>query len=150
MCVAVGSGSVMQTTHVDRWISGGLVERTSGLGDPGLILVAIAAATVVLRFVLPSRPTMLLLALAVVPAAPQLGISPWLAGLTVLTLSFSLWTAYDVFKDPLLAQTHDLIGERLPRLVRFLPALARPVYLAPGSPGELSLPLPAAAGQPAV
>ena len=71
-------------------IAAGLVERTSGLGDPGLILVAIAAATILLRFVLPSRPTMLLLALAVVPAAPQLGISPWLAGLTVL-LAANIW-----------------------------------------------------------
>ena len=86
----LGSGSVMQTTHVDRWIAAGLVERTAGLGDPGLILVAIAAATILIRFVLPSRPTMLLLALAVVPAAPQLGISPWLAGLTVL-LAANIW-----------------------------------------------------------
>jgi anion transporter len=86
----LGSGSVMQATHVDRWIAAGLVERTAGLGDPGLVLVAIAGATILLRFVLPSRPTMLLLALAVVPAAPQLGISPWLAGLTVL-LAANVW-----------------------------------------------------------
>ena len=86
----LGSGAVMQTTHVDRWIAAGLVERTAGLGDPGLVLIAIAAATILLRFVLPSRPTMLLLALAVVPAAPQLGISPWLAGVTVL-LSANTW-----------------------------------------------------------
>ena len=86
----LGSGAVMQTTHVDRWIAAGLVERTAGLGDPGLVLIAIAAATILLRFVLPSRPTMLLLALAVVPAAPQLGISPWLAGVTVL-LSVNTW-----------------------------------------------------------
>jgi hypothetical protein len=33
---------------------------------------------------------MVLLALAVVPAAPQLGISPWLAGLTVL-LCANIW-----------------------------------------------------------
>jgi len=66
------------------------VERTAGLGDPGLVLIAIAATTMLVRFVLPSRPTMLLLALAVVPAAPQLGISPWLAGLTVL-LSANIW-----------------------------------------------------------
>jgi DASS family divalent anion:Na+ symporter len=86
----LGSGSVMQATHVDRWIAAVLVERTAGLGDPGLVLVAIAAATILLRFVLPSRPTMLLLALAVVPAAPQLGISPWLAGVTVL-LAANIW-----------------------------------------------------------
>ena len=86
----LGSGNVMQATHVDRWVAAGLVERTSALGDPGLVLIAIAAATILLRFILPSRPTMLLLALAVVPAAPQLGISPWLAGLTVL-LAANVW-----------------------------------------------------------
>jgi len=86
----LGSGNVMQATHVDRWIAAGLVERTAGAGDPGVVLIAIAAATILLRFVLPSRPTMLLLALAVVPAAPQLGISPWLAGLVVL-LAANIW-----------------------------------------------------------
>jgi di/tricarboxylate transporter len=86
----LGSASVMQATHVDRWIAAILVERTAGLMDPGLVLIAIAAATILLRFVLPSRPTMVLLALAVVPAAPQLGISPWLAGLTVL-LCANIW-----------------------------------------------------------
>ena len=86
----LGSGNVMQATHVDTWVAAGLVQRTAGLGDPGIVLIAIAAATILLRFVLPSRPTMLLLALAVVPAAPQLGISPWLAGLVVL-LAANIW-----------------------------------------------------------
>lgn len=86
----LGSASVMQTTHVDRWVAAGLVERTAGLGDAGLVLIAIAAITIVVRFILPSRPTMILLALAVVPAAPQLGITPWLAGITVL-LSANIW-----------------------------------------------------------
>jgi anion transporter len=86
----LGSGNVMQATHVDTWVAAGLVERTAGLGDPGIVLIAIAAATILLRFILPSRPTMLLLALAVVPAAPQLGISPWLAGLVVL-LAANIW-----------------------------------------------------------
>jgi di/tricarboxylate transporter len=86
----LGSGNVMQATRVDTWVAAGLVARTAGLGDPGIVLIAIAAATILLRFILPSRPTMLLLALAVVPAAPQLGISPWLAGLVVL-LAANIW-----------------------------------------------------------
>ena len=86
----LGSGNVMQATHVDTWVAAGLVARTAGLGDPGIVLIAIAAATILLRFILPSRPTMLLLTLAVVPAAPQLGISPWLAGLVVL-LAANIW-----------------------------------------------------------
>lgn len=80
----LGSGSVMQSTHLDRWIAASLVTGTALLGDPGVILVAIAGVTMLTRIVLPSRPTMLLLSLAVVPAAPQLGIAPWLAGVVVL------------------------------------------------------------------
>lgn len=86
----LGSGNVLQATGVDGWIARGLVERTAALGDPGLILIALAAATILVRAVLPSRPTMLLLALAVVPTAPQLGISGWLAGLVVL-LAANVW-----------------------------------------------------------
>jgi hypothetical protein len=43
-----------------------------------------------LRFVLPSRPTMLLMALVAMPAAPALGISPWVAGVVVL-LAANTW-----------------------------------------------------------
>ena len=86
----LGSAGAMQATHVDRWIAAGLVERAAGLPDPGVVLIALAAATILLRSVLPSRPTMVLLVLAVVPASSQLGISPWLAGLTVL-LCANIW-----------------------------------------------------------
>ena len=75
---------------------------------------------------------------------------PWLAAIASVTLAFSLWTAFQVIQDPLLAQTHDLIGERLPGLVPFLPALGKPAYLSPGAPGELSVPLAGPPGQPAL
>ena len=75
---------------------------------------------------------------------------PWLALITTVTLAFGLWTAVQVFQEPLLAQTNDLFGERLPHLVRFLPALGKPTFLAPGSEGELALPFDSAPGQPAL
>jgi DASS family divalent anion:Na+ symporter len=85
----LGAGNVVQSTHAERFVAARLVDLTGGL-DPGLVLIAIAVATTLIRFVLPSRPAMILLALAVVPAAPQLGISPWLAGLVVL-LTANSW-----------------------------------------------------------
>ena len=85
----LGSGNVVQATHLERYVGSRLVDLTAGL-DPGVVLIAIAAATILIRFVLPSRPAMVLLSLAVVPAAPQLGISPFLAGLTVL-LCANIW-----------------------------------------------------------
>jgi len=75
---------------------------------------------------------------------------PWLAAITIVTLAFSLWTAIEVIKDPLLAQTHDLIGEQLPHLVRFVPALGKPVYLTPGGPDDLAAPVAHPNGQPAL
>ena len=42
------------------------------------------------RVLLPSRPAMVLLSLALVPAAPALGISPWLMGFVVL-VSANIW-----------------------------------------------------------
>lgn len=85
----LGAGNVIQATHAERFVAARLVDLTGGL-DPGLVLFAIAVATTLIRFILPSRPAMILLALAVVPAAPQLGISPWLAGLVVL-LTANSW-----------------------------------------------------------
>jgi hypothetical protein len=73
---------------------------------------------------------------------------PWLAAIMGVSLAFSLWTAFQVFRDPLLAQTHDLIGEQLPRLVRFIPALGKPTYLMPGATGDLALPVSGSQEQP--
>ena len=42
------------------------------------------------RIVLPSRPAMVLLSLALVPAAPALGLSPWVVGFVVLVAS-NVW-----------------------------------------------------------
>jgi len=47
-------------------------------------LIAFAVLVMLSRGVLPSRPAMVLLSLALVPAAPSLGISPWVAGFVVL------------------------------------------------------------------
>ncbi len=52
--------------------------------------MALAVAVMASRIVLPSRPAILLLALAFVPAAPALGISGWVAGIVVM-LAANVW-----------------------------------------------------------
>lgn len=86
----LGSGGVLDSTGVARWIGGTLLAGAARIADPGLIVMALALVTMAARVVLPSRPTMLLFALVAMPAAPALGISPWVAGFVVL-LAANVW-----------------------------------------------------------
>jgi anion transporter len=88
--VVLGSGAVLQGGGVDRWISDLLLNATSAVRSPGLLVIAFAALVMASRIVLPSRPAMVLLSLALVPAAPALGISPWVMGFVVLVAS-NVW-----------------------------------------------------------
>ncbi|MEP6695130.1 MAG: SLC13 family permease, partial [Chloroflexota bacterium] len=88
--VVLGSGAVLQSGGVDKWISSLLLDATGGVRSPGLLVIVFAVLTMLSRIVLPSRPAMVLLSLALVPAAPALGISPWVAGFVVLVAS-NVW-----------------------------------------------------------
>jgi anion transporter len=88
--VLLGSGAVLQSGGVDKWISTLLLDATAAVRSPGLLVIAFAVLVMLSRIVLPSRPAMVLLSLALVPAAPALGISPWVAGFVVLVAS-NLW-----------------------------------------------------------
>ena len=80
----LGSATVLQHAGVDSWIAGGLLSASQVFGSPQLAVLLIAVLTMTLRFVLPSRPTMILLTLALVPSSSAIGISPWVAGFVVL------------------------------------------------------------------
>ena len=86
----LGSGAVLQARGVDKWVASLLLDATSALHSPGLLVIAFAVLVVLSRVVLPSRPAMVLLSLALVPAAPALGISPWVAGFVVLVAA-NVW-----------------------------------------------------------
>jgi DASS family divalent anion:Na+ symporter len=88
--VLLGSGAVLQSGGVDKWFSTLLLNATSAVASPGLLVIAFAVLVMLSRIVLPSRPAMVLLSLALVPAAPALGISPWVAGFVVLVAS-NVW-----------------------------------------------------------
>ncbi len=86
--VSLGFGGVLRSAGLDRWVAGA-VGGVQGLG-PELTVMALAVATMASRIVLPTRPAIVLLALAFVPAAPAVGISGWLAGIVVL-LAANVW-----------------------------------------------------------
>ena len=88
--VLLGSGPVLQQAGVDRWLGATLGPLASAAGHPGVVVIGLAIVVFLLRFVLPSRPTMLLMSLVAMPAAPALGISPWVAGVVVL-LAANTW-----------------------------------------------------------
>jgi divalent anion:Na+ symporter, DASS family len=98
------------------------------------------------RIVLPSRPAMVLLSLALVPAAPALGISPWVLGFVVLVAS-NVWVLpyqgleYLIARDATQGEAFDdrqgtQVGAAL-TLVRLLAiAAAVPVWQAMGLVGR--------------
>ncbi len=85
--ILLGSGAVLQRGGIDRWLGATLEPLATAAGHPGVVVIGLAVVVVLLRFVLPSRVTMLLMALVAMPAAPALGISPWVAGVVVLLAS---------------------------------------------------------------
>jgi len=88
--VLLGSGAVLQAGGVDTWLARMLIDATSGIRSPALLVIVIALVVMASRIVLPSRPAMVLLSLALVPAAPALGISPWVVGFVVLVAA-NVW-----------------------------------------------------------
>lgn len=88
--ILLGTEGVLRETGLGRALIDTLVGMRAVSPDPGILLLLIAVAVVVVRFVLPSRPTAFLLSLALVPAAAQLGISAWLVGFVVLVTA-NLW-----------------------------------------------------------
>ena len=85
-----GFGDVGRAVGLDRWIADRLVALTAGLRDPLVIVVILGVVALASRIVLPSRPAMVLLMVAIVPAAPALGISPFVAGIVILLMA-NVW-----------------------------------------------------------
>jgi anion transporter len=88
--VLLGTGGVLRSVGVDTWIAAALAPLARTVGDPGALVVLLGVFVIGCRLVLPWIPATLLLSLALVPAAPQVGLSPWVVGFTVL-LAASTW-----------------------------------------------------------
>lgn len=88
--VLLGTGGVLHSADVDRWIADSLLPLTRAAGSQGVLVVLLGVVVVACRLVLPRQPATLLLSLALVPAAPRLGLEPWVVGFIVL-LAANTW-----------------------------------------------------------
>ncbi len=88
--VLLSSGAVLQAGGVDTWLARLLIDATSAIHSPPLLVIVITVLVMASRIVLPSRPAIVLLSLALVPAAPALGLSPWVVGFVVLVAA-NVW-----------------------------------------------------------
>ncbi|MFN2519419.1 MAG: SLC13 family permease [Candidatus Limnocylindria bacterium] len=110
--VVIGSASVLQSAGVDRWLAGGLLTLSSRVPSPQALLLLVALITLASRIALPSRPAIILLALAFVPAAPALHIARWVVGFVVL-MAANVWVApyqgleYVILRDATRGETFD-------------------------------------------
>ena len=82
----VGSGAVFHDAGIDRWIAQGLSPLARLEGQPVLVVALLGAFVAGCRLVLPRVPANFLLSLALIPAAPRFGLSPWVVGFIVLTV----------------------------------------------------------------
>jgi DASS family divalent anion:Na+ symporter len=144
--VLLGSGAVLQSGGADKWIASVLLQLTGPLHSPGLLVVAFAVLVMLSRILLPSRPAMVLLSLALVPAAPSLGISPWVAGFVVLVAA-NVWVLpyqgleYLIARDATRGEAFDdrqgtMVGAALTVVRLIAIALAVPVWQAMGLVGR--------------
>lgn len=83
--VLLGTSGVMRQAGIDRWIAGFLAPLAQAAGTPARLLVILAVLIAVGRLVLPWIPATLLLSAALVPVAPQIGLSAWTVGFVVIT-----------------------------------------------------------------
>jgi di/tricarboxylate transporter/CRP-like cAMP-binding protein len=83
----VGSGAVFHNVGIDRWIAQWLSPLAHLEGKSAVVVALLGVFVAGCRLVLPRVPANFLLSLALVPAAPQLGLSPWLVGFIVLTVA---------------------------------------------------------------
>jgi di/tricarboxylate transporter len=98
--VLLGAGGVLRSGGVDRWIAGLITPLAHSLGHPALVILLLALLVIAVRFVLPMVPSGFLLLVALVPAAPQLGLSGWVVGfvVSVLALTWILPRQYEVLR----------------------------------------------------
>jgi divalent anion:Na+ symporter, DASS family len=83
--VILSLGEVLRVVEFDAWLAGVIVPALSGSGvQSGLLIVGIGLLAILASLAIGAIPAILVLALALLPVSAQLGISPWLAGLTLI------------------------------------------------------------------
>jgi di/tricarboxylate transporter len=82
--ILLGAGGVLHAHGVDAWIAGRLLALIGGGWHPAQLVLLLTAFVFACRLLVPWIPATLLLSLALVPAAPRLGLNSWVVGFVVL------------------------------------------------------------------
>jgi di/tricarboxylate transporter len=82
--ILLGAGGVLHANGVDTWVAARLVATIGNGWHPPALIFLLAGFVVLCRLVIPWIPATLLLSLALVPAAPSVGLSPWVTGFIVI------------------------------------------------------------------
>jgi len=96
--ILLGSGGVIQQNGIDRWLGAALRPLAIAAGHPAVAVMGLAIVVLLVRVLLPSRATMVLMSLVAMPVAPTLGMSPWVAGVVVLLMANTWILPYQGFE----------------------------------------------------
>jgi hypothetical protein len=78
--ILLGAGGVLHAHGVDAWIATRVLSVIGGGWSPVELIFIPDRVVCVCRLLVPWIPATLLLSLALVPAAPSLGLNPWVCG----------------------------------------------------------------------
>ena len=98
--VLLGAGGVLRYGGADRWIGDLITPMARSVNNPALAILLLSLLVIVVRLALPMVPAAFLLLVALVPAAPHLGLSGWVVGFVVSAgvLTWVLPRQYEVLR----------------------------------------------------
>jgi di/tricarboxylate transporter len=112
--ILLGAGGVLHAQGVDEWIATRLLSVIGSGWHPAGIILLLTGFVFACRLLMPWIPATLLLSLALVPAAPRLGLDPWVVGFVVLVAA-NAWihpSLSDYCRVTRDAAGEDLFGQR--------------------------------------
>jgi anion transporter len=95
--ILLGLAGVLHDGGIDAWIALSLSPLAQAIGNPGAIVLFLGLVAIAIRLVLPWVPATLLLAVALVPGAPSLGLPAWIVGFVVV-LAAQTWIIPNLYE----------------------------------------------------
>jgi anion transporter len=102
--ILLGLAGVLHDGGIDAWIALSLSPLARAVADPGPVVLFVGLVAIAIRLVLPWVPSTLLLAVALVPAAPSLGLPAWVVGFVII-LAAQTWIVPGLYEAYTLARS---------------------------------------------
>jgi divalent anion:Na+ symporter, DASS family len=134
--ILLGAGGVLHAHEVDEWIATHLLSVIGDGWHPAGLIMLLTGFVFACRLLMPWIPATLLLSLALVPAAPRLGLNPWVVGFVVLVAA-NAWihpSLSDYCRVTRDAAGEDLFGQRQAMLAGIVLSVLTVIGLAVSIP----------------